>query len=66
MDVDGRDRDAGVGRAIYAQWPSSAAWAIGTLVGVSLIMSGISRIMLSLAARKATKDAGTVPFRRAA
>ena len=55
-----------LGGLIYAQWPSSAAWAIGTLVGVSLIMSGISRIMLSLAARKATRDAGTVPFRRAA
>jgi uncharacterized membrane protein HdeD (DUF308 family) len=37
---------------IYLQWPSSSAWAIGTLVGVSMIISGISRVMLSLAVRK--------------
>jgi uncharacterized membrane protein HdeD (DUF308 family) len=32
---------------IWAHWPSSSAWAIGTLVGVSLILSGVSRLMLS-------------------
>jgi hypothetical protein len=31
-----------------------------------MIMSGIARVMLSLAARKASKALGTVPFRRAA
>ena len=36
---------------IWRSWPSSAAWAIGVLVGVSMIFSGISRFMLSLAAR---------------
>lgn len=41
-----------LGGMIYAQWPSSSAWAIGTLVGVSMIMSGITRVMLSLAVRK--------------
>jgi uncharacterized membrane protein HdeD (DUF308 family) len=39
---------------IYMQWPSSAAWTIGTLVGISMIFSGIARIMMSLAARKTT------------
>src|ERR1700727_468542 len=43
-----------LGLMIYAQWPSSSAWAIGTLVGVSMIISGVTRVMLSLAARKAT------------
>ena len=43
-----------LGLMIYLQWPSSAAWAIGTLVGVSMIISGITRVMLSLAVRKAT------------
>ena len=38
---------------IYMQWPSSSAWAIGTLVGVSMIISGVTRVMLSLAVRKA-------------
>jgi uncharacterized membrane protein HdeD (DUF308 family) len=41
-----------LGLMIYAQWPSSSAWAIGTLVGVSLIISGVTRLMLSLAVRK--------------
>src|SRR5204862_6448487 len=34
---------------IWVHWPSSAGWAIGTLVGVSLIFSGISRLMLASA-----------------
>lgn len=43
-----------LGLMIYMQWPSSSAWAIGTLVGVSLIVSGVTRVMLSLAVRNAT------------
>jgi len=42
-----------LGAMIYMQWPSSSAWAIGTLVGVSLIFSGVTRLMMSLAVRKA-------------
>ncbi len=41
-----------LGLMIYLQWPSSSAWAIGTLVGVSMIISGVSRVMVSLAVRK--------------
>jgi uncharacterized membrane protein HdeD (DUF308 family) len=41
-----------LGLMIYLQWPSSSGWAIGTLVGVSLIISGVSRVMMSLAVRK--------------
>jgi uncharacterized membrane protein HdeD (DUF308 family) len=43
-----------LGLLIYLQWPSSSVWAIGVLVGVSMIISGITRVMLSLAVRKAT------------
>ena len=43
-----------LGLLIYLQWPSSSAWAIGTLVGASLIVSGVTRVMMSLAVRKAT------------
>jgi uncharacterized membrane protein HdeD (DUF308 family) len=43
-----------LGLLIYAHWPSSSIWAIGTLVGVSMIISGITRVMLSLTVRKAT------------
>jgi uncharacterized membrane protein HdeD (DUF308 family) len=43
-----------LGLLIYMQWPSSSAWAIGTLVGISMIFSGVARVMMSLAVRKAT------------
>jgi uncharacterized membrane protein HdeD (DUF308 family) len=36
-----------LGILILAKWPSSSVWAIGTLVGVSVLMSGISRIMIA-------------------
>ncbi|MFZ0278615.1 MAG: DUF308 domain-containing protein [Candidatus Sulfotelmatobacter sp.] len=41
-----------LGALIYLQWPSSSLWAIGTLVGISLIFSGVARVMMSLAVRK--------------
>jgi uncharacterized membrane protein HdeD (DUF308 family) len=34
---------------VWSQWPSSALWFIGTLVGISLIFSGISRVSLASA-----------------
>jgi uncharacterized membrane protein HdeD (DUF308 family) len=37
---------------IWKTWPASTEWAIGTLVGVSMLFSGMSRLMLSLAARQ--------------
>lgn len=40
-----------LGGLIWFHWPSSSVWAIGTLVGVNLLMTGISRLMLGLAAR---------------
>ena len=46
-----------LGLMIYMQWPSSSAWAVGTLVGVSMIISGVTRVMLSLAVRKAVAAA---------
>ncbi len=42
-----------LGLMIYMQWPSSSAWAIGTLVGVSLIFSGVTRVMVAMTVRKA-------------
>lgn len=48
-----------LGLMIYRQWPSSAAWAIGTLVGVSMIVSGVTRVMLSLAVRQAAGSASS-------
>jgi uncharacterized membrane protein HdeD (DUF308 family) len=37
---------------IWRTWPSSTEWAIGTLVGISMLFSGITRLMVSLAARR--------------
>jgi uncharacterized membrane protein HdeD (DUF308 family) len=31
---------------IFFRWPSSSLWAIGTLVGISLLFSGIARLTL--------------------
>jgi len=36
---------------IWKTWPSSTEWVIGTLVGISMLFSGISRLMISMAAR---------------
>ncbi len=42
---------------IWRPWPFSSAWAIGTLVGINLMVSGITWLMLSAAARRALKAA---------
>lgn len=40
-----------LGFLIWRTWPSSTEWVIGTIVGISMLFSGASRLMLSLAAR---------------
>jgi uncharacterized membrane protein HdeD (DUF308 family) len=37
---------------IWIHWPSSSVWAIGTLLGINLLMSGISRLMVGVGARR--------------
>ena len=37
---------------IWVHWPSTSVWAIGTLVGVNLLMTGVSRLMLASAGRR--------------
>jgi uncharacterized membrane protein HdeD (DUF308 family) len=41
-----------LGGLIWFHWPSSTVWAIGTLVGINLLMTGISRLMFGLAVRR--------------
>jgi len=55
-----------LGLMIYVQWPSSSAWAIGTLVGVSMIVSGVSRVMVSLAVRKVADAVSPASSKKAA
>jgi len=40
-----------LGTLIAMQWPSTSVWAIGTLVGINLLTTGFSRLMLGTAAR---------------
>jgi uncharacterized membrane protein HdeD (DUF308 family) len=40
---------------IWRHWPSSSMWAIGTLLGVSMLMTGMTRLMLALAVRRASR-----------
>jgi uncharacterized membrane protein HdeD (DUF308 family) len=48
-----------VGGLIWFHWPSSSVWAIGTLVGVNLLMTGFSRLMLGLTARRLASGVAT-------
>jgi uncharacterized membrane protein HdeD (DUF308 family) len=41
-----------LGLLIYIHWPMNTEWVVGTLVGLSIITSGVTRIMLSLALRR--------------
>ena len=43
-----------LGVMIWRTWPSSTGWVIGTLVGISMLLSGTSRLAISLAARRVT------------
>jgi uncharacterized membrane protein HdeD (DUF308 family) len=41
---------------IAQQWPSISIWAIGTLVGVNLLVNGFSRLMLGTATRSVLRQ----------
>ncbi len=41
-----------LGLLIWRRWPLSSSWAIGTLVGMSMLMTGVTRLMIALAVRK--------------
>lgn len=49
-----------LGGMIWFQWPFNAPWLIGTLVGASVLFTGISRVMLSLNAREALNNSDQV------
>jgi uncharacterized membrane protein HdeD (DUF308 family) len=41
-----------LGIMIFMSWPVSSVWAVGTLIGISILFSGISRLSYSLMARR--------------
>jgi len=48
-----------LGGLIWVHWPSSSVWAIGTLVGVNLLLTGITRLMVGLTGRRLIRHATT-------
>jgi len=38
---------------VVSTWSSSQSWLLGTLVGISMLFSGVTRLMLSVAVRRA-------------
>ena len=42
-----------LGIMIKSQWPVTGLWVIGLFIGIDLIFSGWSYVMLSMAAKKA-------------
>ena len=54
-----------MGVLIFAKWPSSSVWAIGTLVGVSVLVGGISRIMIAAKIRSGASSVDRVVQRAA-
>jgi len=44
-----------LGLMIWRHWPSGSLWVVGTLVGINMIINGMTRLMLALAVRGAIK-----------
>src|SRR5262245_38499488 len=40
-----------LGTLIAMHWPAASVWVIGTVLGLNLLMTGVSRLMLGMAAR---------------
>lgn len=55
-----------LGFMIWSAWPFSSLWVIGTLVGISMLMTGITRLMMALTARKLAGHLGDSPLRQRA
>jgi uncharacterized membrane protein HdeD (DUF308 family) len=41
-----------LGILIWAHWPLNSEWVVGTLFGISILVSGVTRLMMSLAIRR--------------
>jgi len=40
-----------LGLIIWRRWPYSSFWVIGTLVGISMVVTGVTRLMMALSER---------------
>lgn len=43
---------------IWRHWPAGSLWVLGVLVGIGMLMTGVSRLMLAIAIRTYTKQIG--------
>jgi uncharacterized membrane protein HdeD (DUF308 family) len=57
-----------LGLMIWNRWPGTSLWVLGTLVGINMLMTGISRLMMAVAVQRVLKDHSDSPLheRRAA
>src|SRR5205807_1126790 len=46
-----------LGVVIWTRWPFGSLWIAGTLAGISMLMSGVTRLMMVLSAHKISKHA---------
>jgi uncharacterized membrane protein HdeD (DUF308 family) len=44
-----------LGLMIWRHWPTNSLWVIGLLAGINMISTGITRLMLTIAVRRANK-----------
>jgi uncharacterized membrane protein HdeD (DUF308 family) len=51
-----------LGVMVWRQWPASSLWLIGTIVGVSMFISGFTRLLMALEARKHARYLGSRPL----
>jgi uncharacterized membrane protein HdeD (DUF308 family) len=45
-----------LGILVLSQWPQSAIWLIGLYIGISILMSGLSLLVVALSTRRAIKQ----------
>jgi uncharacterized membrane protein HdeD (DUF308 family) len=50
-----------LGVIIWRRWPANSLWVLGSLVGVAMVMTGITRLMMTLTFRKLLRNAHDVP-----
>jgi uncharacterized membrane protein HdeD (DUF308 family) len=55
-----------LGFMILKHWLVSSLWVIGTLVGISMVMTGTTRLMMALTARKLASRVAESPLRERA
>jgi uncharacterized membrane protein HdeD (DUF308 family) len=46
---------------IWRHWPTGSLWVLGFLVGIGMLMTGVSRLMIAVAIRTYAKQSGQEP-----